>query len=118
MSMTDLLDDNMPDFKFNEDIYIDEIADYIISTYSQHYSKKKFQASEFNQSIYQPPGREHDASGSRKTLLNGVDFPLHNFDQLNLSKVTNIEILFDLSDTGEVQLNDMFVQKTAALRTQ
>ena len=22
MSMTDLLDDNMPDFKFNEDIYI------------------------------------------------------------------------------------------------
>lgn len=50
MSMTDLLDqpeDNMPDFKFNEDIYIDEIADYIISTYSQHYSKKKFQASEF-----------------------------------------------------------------------
>ena len=47
MSMTDLLDDNMPDFKFNEDIYIDEIADYIISTYSQHYSKKKLQASEF-----------------------------------------------------------------------
>jgi len=45
--MTDLLDDNTPDFKFNEDIYIDEIADYIISTYSQHYSKKKFQASEF-----------------------------------------------------------------------
>ena len=39
--------DNHIDFKFNEDIYIDEIADYIISTYSQHYSKKKFQASEF-----------------------------------------------------------------------
>ena len=47
MSMTNLSDDNMPDFKFNEDIYIDEIADYIISTYSQHYSKKQFQASEF-----------------------------------------------------------------------
>lgn len=50
MSMKILFDqneDNTPDFKFNEDIYIDEIADYIISTYSQHYSKKKFQASEF-----------------------------------------------------------------------
>ena len=34
-------------FKFNEDIYIDEISDYIMSTYSQHYSKKKFQAAEF-----------------------------------------------------------------------
>jgi len=37
----------LPDFKFCEDDYIDEIADYIIATYSQHYSKKKFQASEF-----------------------------------------------------------------------
>jgi hypothetical protein len=35
------------DFKFDEDIYIDEISDYIMSTYSQHYSKKKFQAAEF-----------------------------------------------------------------------
>ena len=39
--------ENMPEFKFNEDVYLDEISDYIISTYSQHYSKKQFQASEF-----------------------------------------------------------------------
>ena len=38
---------NSIDFKFNEDGYIDEISDYIMSTYSAHYSKKKFQASEF-----------------------------------------------------------------------
>ena len=35
------------DYKFFEDEYISEISDYIESTYSQHYSKKKFQASEF-----------------------------------------------------------------------
>ena len=39
--------ENMPDFKFNEDTYIDEISDYITATYSQHYSKNHFQASEF-----------------------------------------------------------------------
>ena len=38
---------NSIDFKFNEDEYIDEIAEYIMSTYNAHYSKKKFQASEF-----------------------------------------------------------------------
>jgi hypothetical protein len=40
-------ENDLPEFKFNEDMYIDEIADYIIATYSQHYSKKRFQASEF-----------------------------------------------------------------------
>ena len=35
------------DYKFGEDKYITEIAEYINSTYSAHYSKKKFQASEF-----------------------------------------------------------------------
>jgi len=39
--------ENMPEFKFNEDNYLDEIADYIIATYGQHYSKNQFQASEF-----------------------------------------------------------------------
>ena len=37
-------ENDLPEFKFNEDMYIDEIADYIIATYSQHYSKKRFQA--------------------------------------------------------------------------
>jgi hypothetical protein len=36
-------------YKFNEDSYIKEIKDYIDSTYGGHYSKDKFQASEFIQ---------------------------------------------------------------------
>jgi len=39
--------DNEVDYKFNEDVYIEEIESYIQQTYNQHYSKKKFQASEF-----------------------------------------------------------------------
>jgi len=34
-------------YRYNEDKYLDELQDYIISTYSQHYSKNKYQATEF-----------------------------------------------------------------------
>ena len=34
------------DYKFNEDKYIQEIKEYIDSTYSQHYSTNKFQSTE------------------------------------------------------------------------
>ena len=34
-------------YKFNESYYINEISEYIASTYSQHYAKKTFQAAEF-----------------------------------------------------------------------
>ena len=40
-------EDIMINYKFGENKYISEIAEYIDSTYSAHYSKKKFQASEF-----------------------------------------------------------------------
>ena len=35
------------DYKFGENKYVAEIAEYIDSTYNAHYSKKKFQAAEF-----------------------------------------------------------------------
>ena len=35
------------DYKYNEDEAIKELASYIASTYNQHYSKNKFQATEF-----------------------------------------------------------------------
>jgi len=36
-----------PDYKFGEDVILQELKDYINSTYNQHYSKTKFQAAEF-----------------------------------------------------------------------
>ena len=35
------------DYKFSEDTIIGELDQYIESTYSQHYNKNKFQATEF-----------------------------------------------------------------------
>jgi len=38
---------NKIDYKYNEDRLLQEIADYIDGTYGQHYSRDKFQATEF-----------------------------------------------------------------------
>lgn len=35
------------DYKFSEDKILDELRSYIDSTYTQHYAKSKFQATEF-----------------------------------------------------------------------
>lgn len=37
----------MPDYKFSEDRLMQELQEYIDSTYKQHYARKKFQAAEF-----------------------------------------------------------------------
>jgi hypothetical protein len=34
------------DFKFKENVYLDEVFNYIRSTYNQHYSQNKFQSTE------------------------------------------------------------------------
>jgi hypothetical protein len=38
---------NKPDFKFNEGALIQELLDYVSKTYDGHYSKSKFQSTEF-----------------------------------------------------------------------
>ena len=37
----------MIDYKYSEDIILQELKKYIDSTYSEHYSRNKFQATEF-----------------------------------------------------------------------
>jgi hypothetical protein len=36
-----------PPYKYKEDVYINQLLDYINNTYGEHYSKNKFQATEF-----------------------------------------------------------------------
>ena len=38
---------NKIDYKYNEDKALSELKEYIDSTYDEHYSKNKFQATEF-----------------------------------------------------------------------
>ena len=40
-------EETKPDYKFDEDIYVDELMDYITNTYGTHYSRNNFQATEF-----------------------------------------------------------------------
>lgn len=42
-----MLEDTQFKYKYNEDKILAELKNYIDSTYSQHYSRTKFQASEF-----------------------------------------------------------------------
>ena len=45
--MSYYVEENAPNYKFNEDVYCDEILEYIATTYESHYSKEKFQSTEF-----------------------------------------------------------------------
>jgi len=38
---------NTIDYKYSEDVILDELKEYIDKTYSSHYSQNKFQATEF-----------------------------------------------------------------------
>ena len=42
------------DYKFNEGELCKELAKYIDGTYTQHYSKNKFQATEFIDALFEP----------------------------------------------------------------
>ena len=42
-----MTEDNKIEYKYNEDMYLNEMLEYINSTYGEHYSHNKFQATEF-----------------------------------------------------------------------
>ncbi len=90
----------MIDYKFNEKNNIEEFATYVDSTYEAHYSKEKFQATEFildaghgtgfcigNVLKYaQRYGKKGSSSDSRKDLLKVLHYALiqlHIHDQLH-----------------------------------
>ena len=42
-----IFDNPATKYKFDEDVYVDELMDYITDTYGTHYSRNNFQATEF-----------------------------------------------------------------------
>ena len=87
-----------PDYKFNEANIVDQIQDYIDSTYEEHYNRNKFQATEFildsghgagfcigNILKYgQRYGKKGTRDDSRKDLLKIIHYAiiaLHNHDE-------------------------------------
>lgn len=79
-----------PDYKFNEGSLIEEFKQYIDSTYTSHYSKEKFQATEFiidgghgtgfcigNVLKYaQRYGKKGNSSDARKDLMKVLHYAL------------------------------------------
>jgi len=89
---------SVPDYKFNEGDLINEFKEYIDSTYNGHYSKNKFQATEFiidgghgigfslgNILKYaQRYGKKGSREDARKDLLKVIHYgiiALHNHDK-------------------------------------
>jgi dienelactone hydrolase len=74
-----------------------------------------FNALEFTSSLYNPPGNP-EGGGSRKTLLNAIDFPISVVTGIDLGKLNAVEIRFDQSAAGALQVADLMLQRTAATR--
>ena len=60
----------MIDYKYNEDKALEELSKYIDSTYDEHYSKNKFQATEF---IIDGGHGEGFVSGTYSSMHNGME---------------------------------------------
>ncbi len=74
-----------------------------------------FLAKDFTRSLYNPPGNP-EGGGSRKTLLNAVDFPISTVKGINLNALKAVEIRFDQSPNGALQMADLMLQRTASTR--
>lgn len=68
-------------------------------------------AGDLSKVLFLPPGRAHNSAGSAKTVLNAVDIPLLAFDQIDLSAIEKVEIIFDQTSAGSVQISDLMVQR-------
>ena len=90
------------DYKFNEGELIDEFREYIDSTYSSHYSKDKFQATEFiidgghgtgfcigNIMKYaQRYGKKGDSAQARKDLMKILHYAIIQLHVHDLNEAT------------------------------
>ena len=113
----------MVNYKFNEGALIQELQDYIDSTYDQHYSKDKFQSSEFiidcghgmgfflgNVLKYtQRYGKKDGAN--RKDLMKILHYALlalHQHDLDNEEKLKSDLSQYTLFEEGMYNVDDMY----------
>lgn len=77
-------------------------------------ASEAFNLSDFNASLYHPPGDPESSSGSQKTLLNMVEVPLSAFTGVDLSQLQEVTLLFNQRAAGELQIADLQLMKTSA----
>ncbi len=62
-------------------------------------------------SLFAPPGEPFASRGSQKTTLNGLRAPLAAFTGVDLSNLAALEMRFDQSPAGSLQLTDLMLTK-------
>jgi hypothetical protein len=113
----------MIDYKYNEGKLIREFQEYIDSTYGQHYSKDKFQATEFiidgghgtgfcigNVMKYaQRYGKKGSTSDARKDLLKVLHYALIQLYIHDKENSDTISLSFGDSDVITLNLSDDYI---------
>ena len=104
-------------FKFNEGALIQELLDYVSATYGSHYSKSKFQSTEFIidcghgmgfalGNVLKYAQRYGKKEGyNRKDLLKILHYAiiaLHVHDEENAEPISNIKSFTGVYNNGEV----------------
>lgn len=71
----------------------------------------RLEASQWSAALFVPPGSAYASGGSRRTLLFGIELPLAAFAGVDLHSVSGIELVFDKTATGSVQIADLMFQR-------
>lgn len=69
-------------------------------------------ASDYTHSLYNPPGNPEVESGSQKTILNAIDFPLAGVTGVDLSQLVKVTLRFDQTAAGALQVSDLMLLRT------
>ena len=64
-------------------------------------------ARDWSDALFVPPGNPYADGGSRRTLLHGVYVPLAAFAGIDRRAVTAVELRFDATTTGHIQIADL-----------
>ncbi len=67
-------------------------------------------ASEHSPALFDPPGQAFDNRGAEKTTLNALRVPLAAFRGIDRSRLQRLELRFDRTPAGTLQLSDVMLQ--------
>lgn len=86
-------------------------------------ARASVRAAELSNALFYPPGDDFDrqGGGARKTTLSAVDIPLTAFAEaaaanaspIDVSRLTAVELVFDVTDAGTIQITDLLLQRVS-----
>lgn len=68
-------------------------------------------AADHGMALFDPPGNAFDAGGAEKTTLNALRLPLSAFAGIDLTRLQSLELVFDRTPAGTVQIADLSLQR-------